>query len=280
MAESPAALTSEGVDISVDIEEGGKPAPTNSDALNTSSITSATANPQILQPSTSAAETSVADSHAILADMATSNINSTAQDTQNLDTAFTGDDDDDELSDGDIPPPPPSTPPPAHIINKSINSQNKSKHRKKVGMIVLLILVCAGIGLGLGFGLQSKNDDSSNKDSNQAVNNSDNEDIQGEENWDDDDVSGNGGWTTTEAPPGEEENDEEEEVVVDNTDDTVEQPPEDVIVSLLLYLHLLCYAATPLLISSYLSQLLHSTTVRCCNSRRWVGWSSCCININ
>ena len=101
MAESPAALTSEGVDISVDIEEGGKPAPTNSETLNTSSITSATANPQILQPSTSAAETSVADSHAILADMATSNINSTAQDTQNLDTAFTGDDDD-ELSDGDI----------------------------------------------------------------------------------------------------------------------------------------------------------------------------------
>ena len=229
MAESPAALTSEGVDISVDIEEGGKPAPNSADTLNTSSITSATSNPQIIQPSTSAAETSVADSHAILADMATSNINSTAQDTQNLDTAFTGDDD--ELSDGDIPPPPPSTPPPAHIINKSINSQTKSNRRKKVGLIVLLILVCAGIGLGLGFGLQSnKNDDSSNKDSNQAVNNSDNEDMQGEENWDDDDVSGNGGWTTTEAPPGE-ENDVEEEVVVDDTDDTVEQPPEDVIVS-------------------------------------------------
>lgn len=92
-------------------------------------------------------------------------------------------------------------------------------------------MVCAGIGLGLGFGLQSKNDDSSNKDSNQAVNNSDNEDIEGEESLDDDDVSGNGGWTTTEAPPGNDDIGGEEEVVVDNTDDTVEQPPEDVIVS-------------------------------------------------
>jgi len=53
MAESPAALTSEGVDISVDIEEGGKPAPNSADTLNTYSITPATANPQIIQPSTS-----------------------------------------------------------------------------------------------------------------------------------------------------------------------------------------------------------------------------------
>jgi len=275
MAESPAALTSEGVDISVDIEEGGKPAPNSADTLNTSSITSATANPQIIQPSTSAAETSVADSHAILADMATSNINSTTQDTQNLDTAFTGDDDD-ELSDGDIPPPPPSTPPPAHIINKSINSKNKSKHRKKVGLIVLLILVCAGIGLGLGFGLQSKND-SSNKDSSQAVNNSDNEDIEGEVSLDDDDVSVNGGWTTTEVPPGE-ENDVEEEVVVDNTDDTVEQPPEDVIVSLCACLYFSILYSNLIYIS--ILSTFHSTTVRRSNSRSRMGRSSCCININ
>lgn len=89
-------------------------------------------------------------------------------------------------------------------------------------VVVLLVLVCAGIGLGLGFGLSKNKNDGSNKDS-QAVNNSDNDDIEGEEgeNWADDGVQ-DGGWT---------DDREGEEVVVD-TDDTVEQPPEDVIVSL------------------------------------------------
>ena len=59
-----------------------------------------------------------------------------------------------ESNEKELPtPPPPSTPPPAHIINKSINSQNKSKHRKKgrISSIINIGMCWNWIRVGIWF---------------------------------------------------------------------------------------------------------------------------------